>query len=90
MHLEGITHHSSILPSFTKLGGVLRIFSRVSHFALCLSPLPIQNSCICSLLSGWDTTTGRLLASKIGNAASSVFPKDTTTHYHIGSRTKVS
>jgi len=36
------------------------------------------------LSSGWATTMGRLLGSKVGNALS-VFPKNTVTYYCIGS-----
>jgi len=40
---------------------------------------PTQNGSVCMSLSGWATTTGRLLGLK-----------DSTTRYHIGSRIKVS
>jgi len=48
---------------------------------------PTQNGHVCSLSSGWATTTDRLLGHKI---ALGVFLQDTVTRYCIGSRAKVS
>jgi len=57
-------------------------------YALCLSYHSNTEAVLFACLSsGWTTTTGRLLGTKVGNSIS-VFPKDTATHYHIGSQTK--
>jgi len=59
------------------------------YFALCLSYHSNTEAVLFACFSlGWTTTTGRLLGPKMGTVLS-VFPKDTVTHFRIGSRTKV-
>jgi len=42
---------------------LILILFRLDHYALSLSCTPTQNDPVCSILSGWTTTTGRLLGS---------------------------
>jgi len=53
---------------------ILFFFSRMDHYALCLSYHSNTDGPICSLLSGLSTTTGRLLGL---NMALCVFLNDT-------------
>jgi len=56
--------------------------SRMGHYMLCVChTTPAQNGPVCSLLSVWATTTGRLLGPKM---VLGVFLKDTSTRYRIG------
>jgi len=65
-------------------------FEKQMLYVLCLPYLYNTEIILFSCLSsGWATTTGSLLVPKMRNSIS-VFPKDTTTRYRIGSRTKVS
>jgi len=59
-------------------------------YAVCLSYHSNTEAVFFACLSlGWATTTGRLLVPKVETALR-VFPKDTTTRYRIGNRTKFS
>jgi len=54
------------------------------------SVIPLQHrSCsVCRFLTGWATTTGRLLGPKVETAIS-VFPKEIAMRYRIESQTEV-